>query len=198
MGQGEPMDNLDNVLRVTEILTAGFGYGWSPKRITVSSVGIKGKLKRFLEESDCHVAISMHSPLHEQRSELMPAERGMSIESIVDLLGNYDFSHQRRLSFEYIVFKDVNDSEDHAKAIVRLLKGLDCRINLIRFHPIPNTPLQGVDDQKMEEFRNYLTLHGVFTTIRASRGQDIFAACGLLSTAKEKDGRKGKSKTVKE
>lgn len=198
MGQGEPMDNLDNVLRVTEILTAGFGYGWSPKRITVSSVGIKGKLKRFLEESDCHVAISMHSPLHEQRSELMPAERGMSIESIVDLLGNYDFSHQRRLSFEYIVFKDVNDSEAHAKAIVRLLKGLDCRINLIRFHPIPNTPLQGVDDQKMEEFRNYLTQHGVFTTIRASRGQDIFAACGLLSTAKEKEERKGKSKTVKE
>ena len=197
MGQGEPMDNLDNVLRVTEILTAGFGYGWSPKRITVSSVGIKGKLKRFLEESDCHVAISMHSPLHEQRSELMPAERGMSIESIVDLLGNYDFSHQRRLSFEYIVFKDVNDSEAHAKAIVRLLKGLDCRINLIRFHPIPNTPLQGVDDQKMEEFRNYLTLHGVFTTIRASRGQDIFAACGLLSTAKEKEERKGKSKMVK-
>ena len=198
MGQGEPMDNLDNVLCVTEILTAGFGYGWSPKRITVSSVGIKGKLKRFLEESDCHVAISMHSPLHEQRSELMPAERGMSIESIVDLLGNYDFSHQRRLSFEYIVFKDVNDSEAHAKAIVRLLKGLDCRINLIRFHPIPNTPLQGVDDQKMEEFRNYLTQHGVFTTIRASRGQDIFAACGLLSTAKEKEERKGKSKMVKE
>ena len=198
MGQGEPMDNLDNVLRVTEILTAGFGYGWSPKRITVSSVGIKGKLKRFLEESDCHVAISMHSPLHEQRSELMPAERGMSIESIVDLLGNYDFSHQRRLSFEYIVFKDVNDSEAHAKAIVRLLKGLDCRINLIRFHPIPNTPLQGVDDQKMEEFRNYLTQHGVFTTIRASRGQDIFAACGLLSTAKEKEEWKGKSKMVKE
>ena len=198
MGQGEPLDNLDNVLRVTEILTAGFGYGWSPKRITVSSVGIKGKLKRFLEESDCHVAISMHSPLHEQRSELMPAERGMSIESIVDLLGNYDFSHQRRLSFEYIVFKDINDSEAHAKAIVRLLKGLDCRINLIRFHPIPNTPLQGVDDRKMEEFRNYLTQHGVFTTIRASRGQDIFAACGLLSTAKEKEERKGKSKMVKE
>lgn len=198
MGQGEPMDNLDNVLRVTEILTAGFGYGWSPKRITVSSVGIKGKLKRFLEESNCHVAISMHSPLHEQRLELMPAERGMSIESIVDLLGNYDFSHQRRLSFEYIVFKDVNDSEAHAKAIVRLLKGLDCRINLIRFHPIPNTPLQGVDDRKMEEFRNYLTQHGVFTTIRASRGQDIFAACGLLSTAKEKEERKGKSKMVKE
>ena len=185
MGQGEPMDNLDNVLRTTEVLTADFGYAWSPKRITVSSVGIKGKLKRFLEESNCHVAISMHSPLHEQRSELMPAERGMSIESIVELLSNYDFSHQRRLSFEYIVFKGVNDSEEHAKAIVKLVRGLECRVNLIRFHPIPNIPLHGVDDHKMEQFRNYLTQHGVFTTIRASRGQDIFAACGLLSTAKK-------------
>jgi ribosomal RNA large subunit methyltransferase N len=185
MGQGEPMDNLDNVLRTTEVLTADFGYAWSPKRITVSSVGIKGKLKRFLEESNCHVAISMHSPLHEQRSELMPAERGMSIESIVELLSNYDFSHQRRLSFEYIVFKGVNDSEEHAKAIVKLVRGIECRVNLIRFHPIPNIPLHGVDDHKMEQFRNYLTQHGVFTTIRASRGQDIFAACGLLSTAKK-------------
>ena len=199
MGQGEPMDNLDNVLRTTEIMTADFGYGWSPKRITVSSVGVKGKLKRFLDESDCHVAISMHTPLHEQRSELMPAEKGMSIDSIIELLSNYDFSHQRRLSFEYIVFKDFNDSEEHAKAIVQLLKGLDCRMNLIRFHPIPNIPLQGVDDHRMEKFRNYLTQHGVFTTIRASRGQDIFAACGLLSTAKkiEEERGRGKSKKVK-
>ena len=194
MGQGEPMDNLDNVLRTTEVMTADFGYGWSPKRITVSSVGVKGKLKRFLDESDCHVAISMHTPLHDQRSELMPAEKGMSIDSIIELLRNYDFSHQRRLSFEYIVFKDFNDSEEHAKAIVQLLKGLDCRMNLIRFHPIPNIPLQGVDDKKMEKFRNYLTQHGVFTTIRASRGQDIFAACGLLSTAKKIEEERGRKK----
>ena len=197
MGQGEPMDNLDNVLRTTEIMTADFGYGWSPKRITVSSVGVKGKLKRFLDESDCHVAISMHTPLHDQRSELMPAEKGMSIDSIIELLRNYDFSHQRRLSFEYIVFKDFNDSEEHAKAIVQLLKGLDCRMNLIRFHPIPNIPLQGVDDHRMEKFRNYLTQHGVFTTIRASRGQDIFAACGLLSTAKKIEEERGRGKKVK-
>ena len=194
MGQGEPMDNLDNVLRTTEIMTADFGYGWSPKRITVSSVGVKGKLKRFLDESDCHVAISMHTPLHDQRKELMPAEKGMSIDGIIELLRNYDFSHQRRLSFEYIVFKDFNDSEEHAKAIVQLLKGLDCRMNLIRFHPIPNIPLKGVDDHKMEKFRNYLTQHGVFTTIRASRGQDIFAACGLLSTAKKIEEERGKGK----
>ena len=185
MGQGEPMDNLDNVLRATEILTASYGYAWSPKRITVSSVGLKDKLKRFLEESQCHVAISLHSPLHEQRQELMPAERGMAIEDIVELLRNYDFSHQRRLSFEYIVFGGLNDSKAHAQAIVRLLHGLECRVNLIRFHQIPHVPLHGASEEKMESFRDYLTQHGIYTTIRASRGQDIFAACGLLSTAKK-------------
>lgn len=184
MGQGEPMDNLENVLRATTILTADYGYAWSPKRITVSSVGIRGKLKHFLDESDCHVAISLHSPIAEQRAALMPAQKAMPITEVVDLLRTYDFAHQRRLSFEYIVFGGVNDSPAHAKAIVRLLKGVDCRINLIRFHPIPNIDLHGASDEKMEIFRDYLTAHGVFTTIRASRGQDIFAACGLLSTAK--------------
>ena len=185
MGQGEPMDNYDNVLRTTQILTSDYGFAWSPKRITVSSIGVKSKLKRFLEESDCHIAISLHSPIPTERAEIMPGEKGMSIAETVELLRNYDFSHQRRLSFEYIVFKGVNDTEHHAKEIIKLLKGLDCRINLIRFHTIPNVPLHGVDDRKMEEFRNYLTKHGVFTTIRASRGEDIFAACGLLSTAKK-------------
>lgn len=185
MGQGEPMDNLDNVLRSTEILTAKYGWAWSPKRITVSSVGVKNKLKRFLEESQCQVAISMHSAIPEQRAQLMPAQKGMSIEKVVELLRNYDFSHQRRLTFEYIVFGGVNDSIDHAKAIIRLTRGLECHVNLIRFHQIPNVPLHGADEKTMETFRDYLTSHGVFTTIRASRGQDIFAACGLLSTSKK-------------
>jgi 23S rRNA (adenine2503-C2)-methyltransferase len=187
MGQGEPMDNLDNVLRATEVLTANYGYAWSPKRITVSSVGIKDKLKRFLDESECQVAISLHSPIPEQRSELMPAERGMGIRQVVELLHQYDFSHQRRLSFEYIVFGGVNDSMLHAREIVRLLKGLECRVNLIRFHQIPHVDLHGADEKKMETFRDYLTQHGIFTTIRASRGQDIYAACGLLSTSKKID-----------
>ncbi|MCI6839410.1 MAG: 23S rRNA (adenine(2503)-C(2))-methyltransferase RlmN [Prevotella sp.] len=185
MGQGEPMDNLDNVLRATEVLTADYGYAWSPKRITVSSVGLRRKLQRFLDESECHVAISLHSAIPEQRAQLMPAERGMSITEIVELLRNYDFSHQRRLSFEYIVFGGVNDSTAHAKEIVRLLRGLDCRINLIRFHQIPGVDLHGADEKRMESLRDYLTAHGIFTTIRASRGQDIYAACGLLSTAKK-------------
>ena len=190
MGQGEPMDNLDAVLKATEVLTADWGWAWSPKRITVSSVGIRGKLKRFLDESQCHVAISLHSPLHEQRAELMPAERGMSISEVVELLRGYDFAHQRRLSFEYIVFGGVNDSLRHAKAIVELLRGLDCRINLIRFHQIPNVSLHGADEDTMLRLRDFLTAHGIFTTIRASRGQDIYAACGLLSTARKEQLRK--------
>jgi 23S rRNA (adenine2503-C2)-methyltransferase len=183
MGQGEPMDNLDAVLRATEILTADDGYQWSPKRITVSSVGIRGKLKRFLDESQCHVAISMHSPLHEQRRQLMPAEGQMTIQEVVDLLRQYDFTHQRRCSFEYICFGGLNDSLAHGREIVRLVEGLECRVNLIRFHAIPDVDLPGADEERMERLRDFLTARGVFTTIRASRGQDIFAACGLLSTA---------------
>ena len=185
MGQGEPMDNLDAILRVTHILTSPDGYAWSPKRITVSSVGIRKKLKRFLDESQCHVAISMHSPLPEQRAQLMPAERAMSIVEVVSLLKQYDFTHQRRCSFEYICFGGLNDSLSHAREIIKLVDGLECRVNLIRFHPIPNVDLPAADEQRMEQMRDYLTRHGVFATIRASRGQDIFAACGLLSTARK-------------
>ena len=183
MGQGEPMDNLDAVLRATEIMTADWGWQWSPKRITVSSVGVRNKLKRFLDESDCHVAISMHSPIHEQRLQLMPAEKAMPLTETLELLRQYDFTHQRRCSFEYICFGGLNDTPMYAREIVKLLEGLECRVNLIRFHEIPNVDLPGSDEKRMEALRDYLTNHGITTTIRASRGQDIFAACGLLSTA---------------
>ena len=187
MGMGEPLDNLDEVLKALEILTAPYGFAWSPKRITLSTVGLKKGLKRFIESCDCHLAISLHSPVPEQRRDLMPAEKAYSITEMVDLLRNYDFSKQRRLSFEYIVFKGVNDSMLYAKELLKLLRGLDCRVNLIRFHAIPNVDLEGVDMDAMVKFRDYLTSHGLFTTIRASRGEDIFAACGMLSTAKQNE-----------
>lgn len=200
MGQGEPFDNLDAVLRAATALTAPWGYGWSPKRITVSSVGLRKGLLRFLDESKCHLAISLHNPFAEERERLMPAEKAFGIEDVVRELERHDSfrrggscrerretSRQRRLSFEYIVFKGVNDSRRHADAIIRLLRNLDCRVNLIRFHSIPDTPLQGVDDSSMLAFRDYLTRHGLFSTVRASRGQDIFAACGLLSTLRQEE-----------
>ena len=192
MGQGEPMDNLDAVLRVCEILTAEWGFAWSPKRITVSSVGVRGKLKHFLDSSDCHVAISMHSPIHEQRQQLMPAEKAMPLEETLALLRQYDFTHQRRCSFEYICFGGLNDTPVYAREIVKLLQGLECRVNLIRFHEIPDVSLPASDETRMEAMRDYLNNHGIVTTIRASRGQDIFAACGLLSTARQGGNRAAK------
>lgn len=190
MGMGEPLDNLEEVLKALDILTGSYGYAWSPKRITVSTVGLRKGLRRFIEESDCHLAISLHSPVTAQRAELMPAEKAFSITEMVELLKNYDFSKQRRLSFEYIVFKGLNDSQVYAKELLKLLRGLDCRMNLIRFHSIPGVALEGADMDTMTRFRDYLTTHGLFTTIRASRGEDIFAACGMLSTAKQEENNK--------
>lgn len=182
MGQGEPMDNYEAVLKATQLLTAEYGYAWSPKRITVSTVGVRKGLVRFLKESDCHLAISLHNPFPEQRLEMMPAENGYGLTEFMTLLRQQDWTHQRRLSFEYIVFGELNDSEAHARELVRLLAPLECRVNLIRFHQIPDTPYQGAPEEKMIWLRDYLTHHGVTTTIRASRGQDIYAACGLLNT----------------
>lgn len=197
MGQGEPMDNLDAVIRATEVLTAEWGWKWSPKRITVSSVGLLPGLQRFINESKCSLAISLHHPMPAERREFMPAERAYSIEEVVALLKQYPVfcknnpeppeSRQRRLSFEYIVFGGLNDSKEHADALLNLLRDLSCRVNLIRFHDIPDTPFHGAPEEKMTWFRDYLTQHGLFTTIRASRGQDIYAACGLLSTKKQEE-----------
>lgn len=184
MGEGEPMDNLDNVLRALEIMTAPYGPAWSPKRITVSTVGIPA-MKRFLDESDCHIAVSMHNPFAVERAQIMPAEKMFSITEVVNLLKQYDFSHQRRISFEYICWAGQNDTMRHAKELLRLLKGLPCRINLIRFHAgvedIKNERRFPASDEKQMEFlRDYLTEHGLTTTIRRSRGEDILAACGML------------------
>ncbi|MBR1387513.1 MAG: 23S rRNA (adenine(2503)-C(2))-methyltransferase RlmN [Alloprevotella sp.] len=195
MGQGEPFDNTDHILKSLHILTDPKEMAWSPKRITVSTVGILPGLQRFLNESRCHLAISLHNPFPDERKDIMPIEKAYSITQVISLLHQYDFclktphseeaTKQRRLSFEYIMFRDQNDSLQHANAIVELVKGLDCRVNLIRFHEIPDSPFHGTDLTKMEHFRDYLTHHGVFTTIRASRGEDILAACGMLSTKEQ-------------
>jgi 23S rRNA (adenine2503-C2)-methyltransferase len=182
MGMGEPMDNLPNLLRTLEILTADYGYAWSPKRITVSTIGIIPKMKIFLEHSNCHLALSLHSPFSEERLKLMPIEKKYPMLDILKELRKHDFSHQRRVSFEYIMFDGLNDSMRHAVEMVRILKGLDCRVNLIRFHAIPNVDLKTSNEDKMLFFRDYLSNNGIITTIRKSRGEDIFAACGMLST----------------
>ena len=183
MGEGEPMDNLDNVLRSLHAMTSAWGCAWSPKRITVSSVGINKGLKRFIEESDCHLAISLHNPFAVERQEIMPIEKVNHLNDVIALLKQYDWSHQRRVSFEYICWGGVNDTPKHANELLRLLKGLDCRINLIRFHAGVDKEFTSSDEQQMEWLRDYLTEHGITTTSRRSRGEDILAACGMLVNA---------------
>ena len=186
MGEGEPMDNLDNVLRSLEAMTAAWGCSWSPKRITVSSVGIIKGLKRFIEESECHLAISLHNPYSIERQEVMPIEKAHHLSDVIALLKQYDWSHQRRVSFEYICWGGVNDTPKHANELLRLLKGLDCRINLIRFHAGVDKVFTSSDERQMEWLRDYLTERGITTTIRRSRGEDILAACGMLVNALQK------------
>ena len=181
MGMGEPLDNWDTVKQVIEILTADWGLAWSPKRITLSTIGVLPNLKKYLDESRCHLAISLHNPFPEERVELMPVEKAWPLKDVIDLIKQYDFTGQRRVSFEYTIFDGWNNTPRHAKELIRLLRGLECRVNLIRFHQIPDFPYGTAPETAMEDFRDMLERGGLTATIRASRGQDIFAACGLLA-----------------
>ena len=199
MGMGEPLDNLENVMRAIEVLTADWGFAWSPKRITLSTIGVttqlggrgivwKGveyknvnPLKFFLDNCKVHLAVSLHNPFYEERLALMPAERTFPLEKSLKLIKEYDFTGQRRVSFEYTMFNKVNDSKRHADRLAQLLRGLECRVNLIRFHSIPDSPLESSPMQVIEHFRERLQASGITATIRASRGEDILAACGMLS-----------------
>ena len=181
MGMGEPLDNWDTVKQVIEILTADWGLAWSPKRITLSTIGVLPNLKRYLDESRCHLAVSLHNPFPEERLEMMPVQKAWPLQDVVNLIKQYDFTGQRRVSFEYTVFDGWNNTPRHAKELVKLLKGLECRVNLIRFHRIPDFPYGPAPDTVMEDFRDMLERGGLTATIRASRGEDIFAACGLLA-----------------
>jgi 23S rRNA (adenine2503-C2)-methyltransferase len=185
MGMGEPLDNTSEVLKSLEILTGEWGYGWSPTRITVSTVGLITGIKDFLEKSRCHLAVSLHSPFDQERRKLMPVQRTNTVMEVLDIIRSFDFNSQRRVSFEYILFKGMNDTPGHIKELARILNGIKCRINIIRFHPIPGSPFFSPDEEATINFKDALNKKGILTTIRASRGVDIQAACGLLSTLEQ-------------
>lgn len=181
MGMGEPLDNPAAVMQAIDVLTAKWGLAWSPKRITVSTIGKTKQLKELIEATKVHIAISVHSPIHQQRESIMPVERAYPVREVMALLRQYDFAHQRRLSVEYIMWKGVNDSLSNADQLARLIKGTSARVNLIRYHAIPGVDMQPPTQETMEAFRDKLNSLGVTATIRASRGEDISAACGLLA-----------------
>lgn len=179
MGMGEPTDNIEQVLKSLEIMTAEYAYNKSYKRITVSTIGITDGLAKLLRSSKCRLAVSLHSPFDDERQQLMPMQKFHPISEILKILKKDEY--QRRISFEYIMFEGVNDTEKHAKALVKMLSGNDYRVNLIRFHKIPDCALAPSSEKNVEKFKNYLNSKGLTTTLRASRGEDIFAACGMLS-----------------
>lgn len=181
MGMGEPLDNYDNVRRAIEVLTAPWGFAWSPKRITLSTIGVLPNLRRYLDECRCHLAVSLHNPFPEERESIMPVQKAWPEEQVLELIRQYDFTGQRRVSFEYTMFAGFNDDKRHADALCRMLKGMECRVNLIRFHKIPDFPYDCPSMAVMEAFRDRMNRQGVTTTIRASRGEDILAACGMLA-----------------
>lgn len=185
MGMGEPLDNFEEVMKSLEILTSEWGYGWSPSRITVSTIGITDRIRDFLEGTRCHLAVSLHSPFDEERQALMPVQKTHPIKKVLEVIRGYDFGRQRRISFEYILFKGLNDTPAHVRELAGILNGIRCRINLIRFHAIPGSEYRSPDTKAMEAFRNHLNAKGITATIRASRGEDIGAACGLLSTLEQ-------------
>ncbi len=181
MGMGEPLDNFGNVMRAIEVLTADWGFGWSPKRITLSTIGVLPNLRKYLDSTRCHLAVSLHNPFPDERAELMPVQKAWPVQEAIEMIREYDFSGQRRVSFEYTMFAGLNDDKRHADALIRLLRGLECRVNLIRFHKIPDAPFDTTPQIIMERFRDRLSNHGITCTIRASRGEDILAACGMLA-----------------
>lgn len=184
MGMGEPLDNYENVIKSLDILSSEWGFAISLRRITVSTCGILPRLKDFLDNTQAHLAISLHNPISEERERIMPVEKAFKIEEVVELLKTYDWHSQRRLTFEYTVFKGLNDQKRHILALLRLLDGLNCRVNLIRFHTIEGTPFAAASDEQMEKLKEAINARGILCTVRASRGEDILAACGLLSTRK--------------
>lgn len=190
MGMGEPTDNIDAVLRAVEVLTAKWGFAWSPKRITVSSIGKQPGFGMLLDRTQVHIAVSLHTPYSTERLSLMPVEKAFPARQVIETLKKYDFAHQRRLSFEYTMFDGLNDDDAHADALSRLVRGLPCRVNLIRFHRIPGFEGKPSSQERMEHFRDRLNDNGVTATIRASRGEDIMAACGMLAGAKAQQNMK--------
>lgn len=182
MGMGEPFDNLDAVMKSLEILTAEYGFAISVRKVTVSTIGIVPAMREFLEKSKCNLAVSLHTPFDEDRRRLMPIQNVYPLKEVIATIQEFDIGKYRRVSFEYIMFKGVNDTRRHVNELARILNKVKSRINLIRFHPIPGTPLLSSDEATIADFQQALNDKGIVTTLRASRGQDIDAACGLLST----------------
>jgi 23S rRNA (adenine2503-C2)-methyltransferase len=182
MGMGEPMDNLENVLRACEIITAEWGMALSSGNVTVSTVGITPGIERFLQSSECNLTLSLYSPFTEERIKVVPVEKQYPAIEIIEMLKNYPVKKKRRLSMAYIMINDLNDTDRHLEGLKTLLKGSKIRINLLPYHTVGNDLNTSSSADKMLLFKHRLIISGISASIRKSRGIDISAACGHLAT----------------
>jgi 23S rRNA (adenine2503-C2)-methyltransferase len=187
MGMGEPLYNLDAVRDALLIVADGDGIAISKRRITLSTSGVVPNIERAGAEIGCMLAVSLHAVRNELRNELVPLNRKYPIAALLEACRNYPgLSNAKRITFEYVMLKGVNDSIDDAKALVRLLKGIPAKINLIPFNPWPGTKYECSDWEQIEKFSQVVFDAGYASPVRTPRGRDILAACGQLKSATEK------------
>jgi 23S rRNA (adenine2503-C2)-methyltransferase len=182
MGMGEPLDNLEEVIKVCQIITSEWGLAISHRNVTVSTVGITPAIKEFLERSDCNLTLSLHSPFPDQRREMVPVEKVYPVLEIIEMMKIYPLMKKRRLSIAYVMINEVNDSDRHLDAIIELFRGTSVRINLLHYHNETSDKYISSPSERMMDFKHKLVTSGISASIRKSRGEDISAACGLLTS----------------
>ncbi len=181
MGMGEPLLNYDAVMRALNIMCDDFAYGLSKRRVTISTAGVVPAIRRLHEDTDVSLAVSLHAPDDELRSQLVPLNRKYPIAELLDACRQYVSEHnRRRITFEYVMLKGVNDSLDHARRLVKLLRGIPSKLNLIPFNPYPHALYECSDQATIDRFRDFVVGKGIVTVTRKTRGDDIDAACGQL------------------
>jgi 23S rRNA (adenine2503-C2)-methyltransferase len=182
MGMGEPLDNLENVLKACNIITAEWGMAFSPRNVTISTVGITQAVQEFLERSDCNLALSLYSPFAVERIRIIPAERAYPAGEIIRVMKNYPLKKKRRLSIAYVMMDGINDTDRHLEKLKAMLKDTGIRINLLPYHPVKYDMNRSSAEERMQFFKHNLVISGISASIRKSRGADISAACGLLAS----------------
>ena len=184
MGMGEPLDNYDSVMKSLHILTAQWGFAFSPRNITVSTIGLKPYLDEFLKDTRCNLAVSVHTPFEGERESFIPASAKYTIRELIDLAGSYQWEKNRRVTFQYTMIKGINDTDRHLSELVKLLKGTQVRVNIMSYHPHEGSMMCSSSYEIQWHFKHQLIQNGISASIRKSRGQDIGAACGLLGKSR--------------
>ncbi len=181
MGMGEPGDNIDEVIRACRILTAEWGLAVGSSRVTVSTVGVVPAVRRLLDETDCNITLSLHSPFPEERRRVIPAEAKWPFIETVKMMQEFSARRQRRFTVAYVMIAGKNDTERHLEELRRLFAGTAIRVNLLPYHPFESDSQVSSDDETMMRFKHLLVTSGTGASVRRSRGRDIAAACGMLA-----------------